>query len=143
MEKNIGQNAKYKGDGWMAKVLERIYGHKLLSIFGPLAVAALILVMHLLFSSAPDKTEQVYDELIMAVSIYPGMLLVLGFQLINPSSKPNFMDFVVLFFTVFLGLIGLRGLYELLFHLRDGYAAAYADCWALLSAIALIQSRRK
>ena len=95
MEKNIGQNAKYKGDGWMAKVLERIYGHKLLSIFVPLAVAGLMLVMHLLFSTAPDKTQQVYDELIAVVSIYPGLLLVLGFQLINPSSKANFMDFAV------------------------------------------------
>jgi hypothetical protein len=141
MEKNIGQNAKYKGDGWMAKVLERIYGHKLLSIFLPLVLWAVILLLELAFSEAPD--QKVLQSLIISVFIYPGMLLVLGFQMINPFCKPNIMDFAVLFFTVPFGLYGLFGLAQLLFYLKDGLASGYAPCWAIISAIALIQSKRK
>ena len=74
--------------------------------------------------------------------MYPGMLLVLGFQLRNPMCKPNFMDFVLVLVTVLYGLYALYGIYQLVFHLKDGFVPSYAVCWLLLSAVALIQSRR-
>ena len=141
MTKKIKRNARYKGDGWAAKVLERIYGNKKLSIFLPLALWALMLLLELAFSEAPH--QEVLQALLISVFMYPGVLLVLGSQLINPFCKPNFMDFAVLFCTVPYGLYALLGLGQLLFHLKDGLASGYAPCWAIIGAIALVQSRRK
>ena len=142
MTKDIEWNARYKGDGWAGRVLERIYSNKRLSIFGPLALGAAMLLLYWIFSEAPDKMEQLQIHLIASAVMYPGMLLVLGCQLRNPQCKPKFMDFVLVLVTVLYGLYALYGIYQLVFQLKDGFVPSYAVCWVLLSAVALIQSRR-
>ena len=142
MTKETNWNARYKGDGWAGRVLERIYSNKRLSIFGPLALGAAMLLLYWIFSEAPDKMEQLQIQLIASAVMYPGMLLVLGSQLRNPQVKPNFMDFVLILVTVVCGLNALYGIYQLVFHLKGGFVPSYAVCWVLLSAVALIQSRR-
>ena len=142
MTKETNWNARYKGDGWAGRVLERIYSNKRLSIFGPLALGAAMLLLYWFFSEAPDKMEQLQIHLIALAVMYPGMLLVLGCQLRNPLCKPKFMDFVLVLVTVLYGLYALYGIYQLVFHLKDGFVPSYAVCWVLLSAVALIQSRR-
>ena len=143
MTEETNWNARYKGDGWAGRVLERIYSNKHLSIFGPLALGAAMLLLYWFFSEAPDKMEQLQIQLIASAVMYPGMLLVLGCHLRNPLCKPNFMDFVLVLVTVLYGLYALYGIYQLVFHLKDGFVPSYAVCCAVISAIALIQSRRK
>lgn len=142
MTEETNWNARYKGDGWAVRVLERIYSNKRLSIFGPLALGAAMLLLYWFFSEAPDKMKQLQIHLIALAVMYPGMLLVLGCQLRNPLCKPNFMDFVLVLVTVLYGLNALYGIYQFIFHLKDGFVPSYAVCWVLLSAVALIQSRR-
>ncbi len=142
MTKEIKWNACHKGDGWMARILERIYGNTGAAVFAPLAVCAVMMLLYLIFGEAPDKMEQLRVSLITMAFSYFGILLVLGTQLINPMCKPRFMDFVVLFVTAIYGLHTVVGLFQLLFHLKGGFDPGYAVSCGIISAIALIQSRR-
>ena len=143
MAKEAKWNGRYKGDGWAAKVLERIYGNKRLSIFAPLGVGTVVFVLFLLFGENTDKAVLARDSLIFAAVEYAAMLLVLGFQLWNPVSTPRIMDFGVLFFTVGVALGALMLLPGFLFDMKQGYfVSCVASCTAI-SAIALIQSFRR
>ena len=55
MTKGTNWNARYKGDGWAGRVLERIYANKKLTILGPLVLAAAVLLLFLIFGQNDDK----------------------------------------------------------------------------------------
>ena len=143
MSKEIKWDARYKGDGWAGRVLERIFANRKLSIFGPLGVAAAIMLLFLIFGQTPDKMILIQKTLIASVFMYFGTLLVLGVQIFNSMCSPGFMDGSILFLTSFLGLASVFTLVMDLLHLNDGFDPGHAVPFVMLSAIALIQSRRK
>ena len=143
MTKETNWNARYKGDGWAGRVLERIFANRKLSIFGPLGVGAAIVLLFLIFGQKPDKMILIQKTLIASVFMYFGTLLVLGIQIFNSMCSPGFMDGSILFLTSFLGLASVFTLVMDLLHLNDGFDPGHAVPFVMLSAIALIQSRRK
>lgn len=143
MTKETNWNARYKGDGWAGRVLERIYANKKLTILGPLVLAAAVLLLFLIFGQTPDKMILIQKTLIASVFMYFGTLLVLGIQIFNSMCSPGFMDGSILFLTSFLGLASVFTLVTDLLHLNDGFDPGHAVPFVMLSAIALIQSRRK
>ncbi len=143
MTKEIKWDARYKGDGWAGRVLERIFANRKLSILGPLGVAAAIVLLYVVFGEAPDKMLLLQKTLIASVFMYFGTLMVLGFQLFNSMCSPRFMDGSILFVTSFLGLGAVFTLVTDLLHRNDGFDPSHAVPFVMLSAIALIQSKRK
>ena len=143
MTKEIKGNAGYKGDGWAAQVLERVYGRKWLTVLIPLAVAAVMMVVYVLFSAAPDRAEQAVNALVSMVFVCVGISAVLGTQLINPACSAKFMDIVILLATAIYGLHGIRGIFALVFSLKDGFQPGYAVSCVIISVLALLQRIRK
>lgn len=137
------RNAKYRGEGRAADLLERIYAHKKLTIFGPFALGGVVLLLFLIFGQNADKWTMARDSLILAAIMYGGVLLVLGTQLLNPFCKPKFMDFAIVFFTMGVGFGLVQQLLLFLLHLRDGYQIGLVGFCIIPSALALIQSKRK
>lgn len=144
MTKETNWNARYKGDGWAGRVLERIYANKKLTILGPLVLAAaVLLLLFLIFGQNDDKWIMILDSLVLAAILYGSVLLVLGTQLLNPFCKPNSMDRSMVFFTFCMSFGLVQQLLLFLFHLRDGYHIGLVGFCLLPSALALIQSYRK
>ncbi len=143
MSKEIKWDARYKGDGWAGRVLERIFINRKLSIFGPLGVAAAIVLLFMIFGQTPDKMLLLQKTLIASVFMYFGTLLVLGFQVFHSMYSPRFMDGSILFLTSFFGIASVFTLAADLLHPNDGFDPGHAVPFVMLSAIALIQNRRK
>ena len=136
-------NAKYKGEGRAADLLERIYEHKKLTILGPLAVGAVVLVLFLIFGESVEKARLVKESLFLAALIYAGVLFVAGLQLFNPFCSGKSMDRFMLFATVGFGFGTVQQLLIFLFHIRSGFDIGLPGLCGCLSALALIQSKRK
>lgn len=143
MSKEIKWNARYKGDGWAGRVLERFYFCIKVNIFGPLVLAAVILLLFLVFGENPDKWVLVRDSLILGALMYAAMLLMMGTQLRNPRCSPRAMDNYMLFFTAGCAFAVVQQVPRFLLHLRDGFDIGLPAICTCLSALALVQSRRK
>lgn len=136
-------SGREKGTGKCADILDHIYKNKKLTIFGPFALAGVVLLLFVLFGRNTDKWIMVRDSLILAAIMYVGVLFVMGFQVWNPFCKPKHMDFFMVFFTFGMAFGVAQQLLAFLFHLRTGFHIGLPGFCLLTSALALIQSRRK
>ena len=100
MEKNIRKDANFKGTGWAAQVLKRIYANKWLTILGPVALGAVVYALFLVFGENPDKVILAWVAPIFAAVEYGIVFFVFGFPMRNLFGKPDVMDNAVLFFTI-------------------------------------------
>ncbi len=142
MAKDEKRNGRYKGDGWAAKVLERIYGNKRLSIFAPLGAGAVVYVLFLVFGTHPAKAMFAWLVPILAAVSYAVMLLGLRFLLWTFRESPKRQDYCVLFFTAACVLNAVTMVPGFLFDLKEGVQSTTVGYITAISAIALVQSRR-
>lgn len=143
MAKETKRNGRYKGDGWVADVLERIYGNRRAAILAPLAVGALVYVLFLFFGTHPDKALFAWLVPTLAAVSYAVMLLGLRSLLWMFRENPKRQDYCVLFFTAACVLNAVTMVPGFLFDLKDGVQSTTVGYITAISAIARVQSRRK
>jgi hypothetical protein len=143
MEKNIRKDANFKGTGWAAQVLKCIYANKWLTILGPLALGAVVYALFLVFGENPDKVILAWVAPILAAVEYGIVFFVFGFPMRNLFGKPDVMDNAVLFFTVGFAVGIVTTVLPFLADLKMGFTVECVGSCTNLSALALIQSKRK
>ena len=136
-------SGREKGTGKCADILDRIYENKKLTVFGPLALSGVVLLLFVIFGQNADKWIMVRDSLNLAAILYGSVFLVMGFELWNPFCKPKHMDFFMVFFTFGMAFGVAQQLLLFLFHLRTGFHIGLPGFCILPNALALIQSKRK
>ena len=136
-------SGREKGTGKCADILDRIYENKKLTVFGPLALSGVVLLLFVIFGQNADKWIMVRDSLNLAAILYGSVFLVMGFELWNPFCKPKHMDFFMVFFTFGMAFGVAQQLLVFLFHLRTGFHIGLPGFCILPNALALIQSKRK
>lgn len=136
-------SGREKGTGKCADILDCIYENKKLTVFGPLALAGVVLLLFVIFGQNADKWIMVRDSLNLAAILYGSVLLVIGFELWNPFCKPQHMDFFIVFFTLGMAFGVAQQLLVFLFHLRTGFHIGLPGFCLVPNALALIQSKRK
>lgn len=136
-------SGREKGTGKCADILDRIYENKKLTVFGPLALSGVVLLLFVIFGQNADKWIMVRDSLNLAAILYGSVFLVMGFELWNPFCKPKHMDFFMVFFTFGMAFGVAQQLLLFLFHLRTGFHIGLPGFCFMPNALALIQSKRK
>ena len=136
-------SGREKGTGKCADILDRIYENKKLTVFGPLALSGVVLLLFVIFGQNADKWIMVRDSLNLAAILYGSVFLVIGLELWNPFCKPKHMDFFMVFFTFGMAFGVAQQLLLFLFHLRTGFHIGLPGFCLMPNALALIQSRRK
>ena len=116
-------SGREKGTGKCADILDHIYKNKKLTIFGPFALAGVVLLLFVLFGQNADKWLMVRDSLILAVIMYVGVLFAqCGLALGAPSSHPGSQ------------LGGLLGCFILLYR---QHVLPYLKCFGIWNTCAL------
>ena len=139
---------KYRGSTKLSALLDKLFLDKRRSMGIPLMITAVLYALALIFGDPEGGWAEALAPLLVSVLAFPGVLLVLGFQLRNPFATPNSMDLSEAFFaggilvmgTLWMVLYGIRMVFTKDAFLTAGMAAEMTTVWC---GLCVIHNRRK
>lgn len=96
-------NGKYRGNGKMIDLADRLFSNKKWSLGIVLGTAAVSYLLGLICGEQFLEQGAAYNAPIIGLISFGGVCLVMGLQLINPFSTPKAVDFFEAFSGVFFG----------------------------------------
>ncbi len=99
-------SGKFRGSSRLSKLLDKLYLDKRRSMGIPLAITAAMYAIACIFANPEGGWKEALMPLFASVLAFPGVLLVMGFQLINPSNTPKSMDLTEAFFAGVILIMG-------------------------------------
>ena len=93
----------------MRKILDKLFENKKMARWIPIAFAAVMYLLFVLFGTGEDKWELVAIIPIICVFWYFGVFLIVFMQVKNPMCPEGFLDFAELLFTFCFGAYSIVG----------------------------------
>ena len=91
-------NKRKKGGVFVRKILDKLFENKKLAFWIPIAFAAVIYLLFVLFGTGEDKWELLIITPFVCAFWYFGVFLVVFMQVKNPMCPEGFLDFAELLF---------------------------------------------
>ena len=91
-------NKRKKGGVFVRNILDKLFENKKLAFWIPIAFAAVIYLLFVLFGTGEDKWELLIITPIVCAFWYFGVFLVVFMQVKNPMCPEGFLNFVELLF---------------------------------------------
>ena len=135
-------SGKMKGNSKISGFLDRLLLPKY-SFWVPVAVSIVLFILFLIFGRNSDKENLIVDVPVFALLSCAGILIVLGFQLINPFCSPKAMDWFELIILLLLYWSAIVSVLTFLFDMREGFSESTLGIVLSLSVLSFIHSRRK
>ena len=130
-------SGKYRGSSKLSALLDKLYLDKRRSMCIPLAITAATYAIACIFGDPEGGWKEAVMPLLTSVVAFPGFLLVMGVQLINPCNTPKSMDLAEAFFagvilimgTLWMVLFGIGYLFTEAAFGTAGMAAMLTTVW--------------
>lgn len=136
-------SGKYRGSSRLSALLDKLFLDKRRTIGIPIAITAALYALALIFGRPEGGGMEAVKPLIISVLAFPGVLLVMGFQLFNPFATAKSMDLAEAFFagvilimgSAWMVLYGIGNLFTKDAFMTAGMAAEMTAVWCALCVI--------
>lgn len=136
-------SGREKSNSRLSVVLDGLFARKHLSFWIPMAAAAMMYVLFLIFGENSDKRDLIVQAPIFALLWFLGVCLVLGIQLINPACSSKAMDFFEIFVVVMVVWSAVVRIASFLFNMRGGFSRSTLAVIVTWSAVSMLHNMRK
>lgn len=128
---------------WICCVLDKLFENKKLSVWIPLATAAVMYVLFLIFGDMPEKWQLALGTMIVAPIWYGGVYLVFLMQIQNPGCPAKFLD-IFLFAAVFVfGFSAVSMSIQFLADMKNNFSASLITGLESWSVFTLVHYKHK